>query len=236
MPDPITLFFGKRLAGRFEFSSEDAHHMCHVLRNGVGDRIWAINGSGTAFEVELDQVEARKAYGVICSELPDFNEPACEIILMQGLIQQSKMDWLVEKATELGTTEIRPVCSKAKVGPGRMRRWERLARSATKQCLRGLIPAVHEPQDLNTALADLPADSQRFLLDPGGQAGYVIDPANAGPIVLAVGPEKGFTDDQLDTFGEAGFLRITLGIRRLRAETAAIAALSMLQPHLLGRR
>jgi len=232
MPDPVTLFYGERRATRFEFKSEDAHHICRVMRHGVGDRIWAINGSGTAFEVELEKIGSRRVSGKIYAEIPHFNEPPRDIILLQGLILQSKMDWLVEKATEFGVTEIRPVATSSKVGPGRLRRWERLARSAAKQCLRGRIPNTLQPEAFDEAMASIPASSSRFLLDPDGTPDYNIEPASTDPIILAVGPEKGFADTQLAALEEHGFTRISLGIRRLRAETAAIAALALLQRHL----
>lgn len=232
MADPITLFYGKRIASRFEFSSEDAHHLCRVLRHTTGDRVWAIDGSGTAYEVELEHIGARKATGLICDEHPRFNEPPRRILLLQGLIQQSKMDWLVEKATELGTTDILPVASTAKVGPGRQRRWQRLARSAAKQCRRGLIPSIQQPQPLDDIIAGLPDSSARFLLDPEGASDYPLDTDTPASIVLAVGPEKGFSAAQLEQLDHSGFVRISLGIRRLRAETAAVAALALLQPHL----
>jgi 16S rRNA (uracil1498-N3)-methyltransferase len=226
MPEPVTFFFGKRLARRFEFASEDSHHLSRVLRHDSGDVVWAIDGSGTAFEVKLDLVGPRKSEGAIVAEHPKYNEPPCDIVLVQGLILQTKLDWLVEKATELGVTEIRLVSGGPKVGPGRFGRWQRIARSAAKQCRRGRIPVIHEPAPLEDVLATLPPASWRLLADPSGEEHF---PKEGDPptIVLAVGPEKGFSTDDKQRLVEAGFQPISLGIRRLRSETAAVAMLTV---------
>jgi len=233
MTEAVTFFFGKRLANRFEFAAEDSHHLCRVLRHSEGDLICAIDGSGTMYEVRLEEVRPRRTVGAIINQHTNHNESPLPIILVQGLVQQSKMDWLVEKATELGVHEIRPVAGGARVGPGRQKRWLRLARSAAKQCRRGRIPEILEPGPLSDILAALPDPAHRLLLDPGGQPEIPLSLQCDHPVIIAVGPEKGFSAPELNQFRSAGFEVISLGMRRLRAETAAIAGLAALNQHLL---
>lgn len=227
MPEPVTFFFGQRVGRRFAFAPEDSHHLSRVLRHGPGDAVWAIDGSGTAFEVQIEDIGPRHCEGVIKGEHPRFNEPPFEMILVQGLIQQTKLDWLVEKATELGVREIRLVAGGPKVGPGRFGRWQRIARSASKQCRRGRIPVIHQPAPLEEILAALPHASARLLADPAGSP-HVSCEGITSPIVLAVGPEKGFDANDKHRLIDSGFQFVSLGIRRLRSETAAIALLALM--------
>jgi 16S rRNA (uracil1498-N3)-methyltransferase len=226
MAEPVTFFFGRRWLDRFEFSAEDSHHLVRVLRHAAGDVVWGIDGSGTAFEVRLTDDAPRKAKGEIIHSLSDHNEPSRDLILIQGLIQQSKMDWLVEKATELGAREVRPAATGGKVGPGRLKRWERICRSAAKQCLRGRIPTVSAPLPLEEILANLPAGGTRILADFQGSSKFP-DPGSDGPLVLAVGPERGFSAQARQALLDDGFQPLCLGSRRLRAETAAVTLLSV---------
>jgi 16S rRNA (uracil1498-N3)-methyltransferase len=227
MSGPVTLFFGTRRLDRFEFAAEDAHHLCRVLRHIAGDRVWALDGNGSAYEVALETVAPRHVEGRIVGTYPNLNEAAAETILLQGLIGQSKMDWLVEKATELGVTEIRPLLGGPRIGPGRLKRWQRIARSASKQCRRARVPLLSDPVELEHHLRALPAESVRLLADPEGKRELPDLPID-GAIVVAVGPEKGFDRATRRGLLDASFQPVSLGPRRLRAETAAVCMLSLL--------
>jgi 16S rRNA (uracil1498-N3)-methyltransferase len=226
MAEPVTFFFGRKWLDRFEFSPEDSHHLIRVLRYAAGDVVWAIDGSGTAFEVRLTTDAPRHATGEIITSRSAHNEPSREVILIQGLIQQSRMDWLVEKATELGVWEVRPAATGGKVGPGRLKRWERICRSAAKQCLRGHVPKVSAPEALERILSDLPAGGMRILADMQGEKGLG-GSAPDGPVALAVGPERGFSASARELLRAAGFRSVCLGSRRLRSETAAVTLLGL---------
>jgi len=226
MNGPVTLFFGTRRLHRFEFAPEDSHHLCRVLRHNEGDLVWAIDGFGSVYEVVLDEIKARQVTGTIQAEHRGLSEPEAPTILLQGLIGQSKMDWLVEKATELGVTEIRPLLGGPRIGPGRLKRWQRIVRSAAKQCRRARVPTLFDPGELRIHLADVPLKSVRLLADPAGAPD--LPKLNAGSsIVLAVGPEKGFDPVSREALLADSFLPVSLGPRRLRAETAAVCLLSL---------
>jgi 16S rRNA (uracil1498-N3)-methyltransferase len=225
MSGPVTLFFGRRAGDRFEFTAEDAHHLARVLRHKAGDRIWALDGEKAVYEVELESIDARRVVGVIVAEHAGLNEPAVPTILMVGTIGQTKMDWLIEKATELGVTAVWPLAGRPQVGPGRLGRWRRIARSAAKQCRRAVVPKVSEPLPLSERLAELPAGSMRILAEPDGTV--KLPPLAGKVIVLAVGPEKGFEPGERAALLAAGFHAVSLGLRRLRSETAAMALLAL---------
>lgn len=226
MNGPVTLFFGSRRLDRFEFAPEDSHHLCRVLRHSAGDRVWALDGRGSVYEVALEEVTPRHVQGSILAAYPGLNEPHAGTVLLQGLIGQSKMDWLVEKATELGATEIRPLSGSPKIGPGRLKRWQRIARSAAKQCRRARVPTIHEPAEAAVHLADLSSSALRLLADPAGVR-ELPQPCAGQEIVLAVGPEKGFDQVTREALMAASFKPVSLGPRRLRAETAAVCLLSL---------
>lgn len=226
MSGPVTLFFGIRRLARFEFAPEDSHHLCRVLRHVAGDRVWALDGEGSVYEVALEDVGPRQVTGAILAEHPGLNEPHAPTILLQGLIGQSKMDWLVEKATELGATEIRPILGGPRIGPGRLKRWQRIARSAAKQCRRARVPAILDPAELRAHLDELPASTVRLLADPAG-AHELPDLGQGQVIVVAVGPEKGFEASAREELLAAAFQPVSLGQRRLRSETAAVCLLSL---------
>lgn len=224
MSGPVTLFLGRRAGTRVEFVAEDAHHLARVLRYQAGDRIWALDGENTVYEVELESIEPRLVVGTIRAEYPGLNEPALPTILVVGTIGQTKMDWLIEKATELGVSAVWPLTGRPHVGPGRVSRWRRMARSAAKQCRRASVPDVPEPRPLTECIAGLPGDSTRILADPAGATD--LPPLAGTAIVVAVGPEKGFDPADREALLAAGFRPVSLGARRLRSETAAIALLA----------
>jgi 16S rRNA (uracil1498-N3)-methyltransferase len=224
MSAPVTFFFGRNRGGRFTLDPEDSHHAVRVLRHKPGEVLWCIDGSGPAFEVELERDDPRAAAGSVVALHPHWNEPAVDLFLLTGMTQPSRMDWLIEKATELGVGTILPVLGRYKPGPGRKRRWSRIARSAAKQCQRGRIPEVFEPAPLEELLDHLPESSRRLVATL--EAHEPILESNGGlPVVLAIGHDSGFAEAENALLAKAGFRPISLGARRLRTETAVLSAL-----------
>ena len=223
---PVTLFFGACRLDRFVLSPEDSHHAVRVLRRKIGDRVWCIDGSGTACEVVLDTVDPRAAAGEIVARHRQFNEPAWRIELLCGTAQPARMDWVVEKATELGVHEIRPLQGTLLPGPGRVRRWSRIARGAAKQCCRGCVPSICPPAGLDLHLAELAPGGLRLYAEFGGRP--LPDRSSLSRVVLAVGHDSGFTDAEVHSLEAAGFAAVDLGVRRLRTETAVVTLLAKL--------
>lgn len=225
---PVTFFFGARQKQSFQLSPEDSHHAVRVLRHAPGDLIWCIDGTGSAFEVVIVEADVRAAVGTIEREHPAFNEPGGRIELLCGMTQPARLDWVVEKGTELGLHELRPIVGPTPAGPGRVRRWSRIARGAAKQCRRGYVPLIHEPQALEAHLAQLGPGGRRLCADVSGAP---LDPGESREerLILAVGHDSGFSNSELTLLQKAGFLPVSLGERRLRTETAVVALLARIQ-------
>ena len=154
--------------------------------------------------------------------------------LVQCLARADRMDVIVQKATELGVVRIVPVQSRRGVvrldaaqAESKAAHWRAIVVSACEQCGRNRLPAVEAPRRLLDYLGTLPADGARFLLDPGAEA----RPAApiGGEMTVAIGPEGGLDEAEIEAFRLAGFEPMRLGPRVLRTETAAIAALAYLQ-------
>jgi 16S rRNA (uracil1498-N3)-methyltransferase len=232
---PVTFFFGRHHTGRFTLDAEDSHHAVRVLRHKPGDVLWCIDGSGPAFEVELERDDPRSAEGSVLDTHSEWNEPQVDLYLLTGMTQPSRMDWLIEKATELGVRSILPVKGRYKPGPGRKRRWSRIARSAAKQCQRGRVPEVSEPAALEELLRHLPEPSLRLVASLEATDGLSTSDGVL-PVILAVGHDNGFSEPEKRLLAEAGFQPVSLGARRLRTETAVISALQAVHaslPHMV---
>ncbi len=149
------------------------------------------------------------------------------------------MDFLIQKATELGVKEIIPFFSSRSVPllersrrPERHRRWERIAVEASKQCGRGVVPRVEPPNDYSEMLRIAPPDALRFILweREGTKLREVLERSGGKTnIFFVVGPEGGFSEEEIDEAEKSGFIPVTLGRRVLRAETASLCLLSILQ-------
>ncbi len=219
-------------------AGEEYHHLRKVLRLGVGDRISLFDGQGRGFQGEIAGLSRSEAKIVLGAEEPQERESGLRLVLVAALSKGEKFEWVVQKATELGVSEIRPVYTEradVRPVPGREERkagrWRRVALEACKQSGRTRIPLVEEPRRLREILPDL-GPEVRIVLDPGGgeEAGEAIRKAAAArEVAVAVGPEGGWTPGEIEHLREAGFLPLRLGPRILRTETAAIVSAALLQ-------
>jgi 16S rRNA (uracil1498-N3)-methyltransferase len=217
---------------------EEYHHLRKVLRLEAGDTIALFDGQGRGFAGRIAGLSRGEARIVLGAEEPRERESDLRLTLVAALSKGEKFELVVQKATELGVSEIRPVYSEradVRPAPGRgekkMDRWRRVALEACKQSGRTRIPLVHEPRNVEEALALLAAD-MRIVLDPEGPAGTaetIRKAAAAGAVAVAVGPEGGWSAGEMKGFREAGFLSLRLGPRILRTETAAIVSTALLQ-------
>jgi 16S rRNA (uracil1498-N3)-methyltransferase len=167
-------------------------------------------------------------------------ESPLKIILGVGLLKSSKLDWLIQKTTELGVAEVVPFYSlhvvprweKAPPLAGsRQSRWEKIASEAAKQCGRARVPKIHSPRSFEEVLVMKSEEATKILLwekEPAGSLKNVL-PSTASAIYALIGPEGGFSDEEALRARGAGFQPIRLGPRILRAETAGIVIASLLQ-------
>lgn len=230
-----------------------AAHLARVLRLGVGDHCVLFNGDGHDYPARVTAVGKRDLRVVLDVPTQVSNESPLRIVLLQGIARGEKMDFILQKATELGVADIRPLISQrsevkldAARAARRLSHWQAVVTSACEQCGRARVPAVASPLPLAAVLADLPEPAQpaiptnrvtahpnaslRLILDPEGDLVFSGLPITAGTeVILAVGPEGGWSPADRDQLQAVGFQGLRLGPRILRTETAGLAAIAALQ-------
>lgn len=215
--------------GRVTITGEEFHHLHHVLRKSEGSELHVADGEGIMYRVRVERIAREEAECRILESFSGFNEPRRKVTLLQALLKQpARMEWIVEKSTELGVSRIIPLTAeRCLTRHAKAERWTHLARTAMKQCLRCAIPDISPLMPLEEALRANSAgnvilfhESAREMLDVASL------PAEDRPLLLCIGPEGGFTEDEVRKVEAAGGAVLSLGPRRLRSETAAVAALS----------
>lgn len=212
-----------------------AQHLLRVLRLREGDACVLFNGDGHDCDARIVVAGKREARVEITARRRIDNESPLRITLLQGIARGEKMDWIVQKATELGVARILPVTSErgevrldAERAERRLAHWREVAISACEQSGRAVLPELAPPQPLAEA-AGL-RDGPGFVLDPlANPTVRAIAPTPADACSLAIGPEGGWSPRDLDQLRAAGFNGLRLGPRVLRTETAGIAAIAALQ-------
>lgn len=214
------------VAGRFRLRSQEYRHLARVCRMGVGDRVEIFDGRGFASAGEVVAAASEGVEVVVVGAPIVEPRPACSLALATAMPKGERLDWLVEKATELGVDRLIPIVSERSVVIPRATKLERLRRSiieACKQCRRSHLMALEDPMEWGRLMEAFPA-SQRLVADPGGASpGRWPRIARGREIVLAVGPEGGVTEAEHDRATAAGWLPIRLGQFILRVETAGLA-------------
>lgn len=211
-----------------------AHHALRVLRLREGAEIVLFNGQGGEHPAQLE-VEGKQAYAQLGAHDPREAELPGRLWLAQGLPSGDKMDWVVEKAVELGAAGVAPIAAQRSVlqlsGPRlekRLAHWQRIAESASEQCGRNRLMAVEPPQSLRAWLA-LPAQGVRIMAHPDA-ALHLSDWLKTQPtpeaLTLMVGPEGGWSPEEMALAQAAGVQTVRLGPRVLRTETAGLALLA----------
>lgn len=208
---------------------EEARHAAQVLRLTPGTSVELLDGVGGLYRAELDQVSKSGVVARVGEALPS-TEPRTQVTLYQGVAKGEKMDWIIQKAVELGVRCIQPVSFVRCVAQGQHKaeRWQRIALEAAKQCGRGRIPEVKEPLPLDAALPLM--RHEQCLVPWEAERSRALSEAlspSAADIGLVIGPEGGLDSMELDMLSRCGAISVTLGPRILRTETAAVAALAM---------
>ena len=225
------------LSTNFELPAAAAHHASRVLRLRVGDAVQIFDGIGNALDATINEISGKR---VVLGNLQTCmvqQEPGLRIVLAQAMCSSEKMDWIVQKATELGVSEILPVQTQRSVAKlsgtraeKRTEHWRSVAISACEQCGRNDLPQIHAPQEVDAWLVAMrSAPGSKFILLPGGATQLQALPKPQGSATLVIGPEGGFTADEANVAQQMGFAPVLLGPRVLRTETAAIAGISALQ-------
>ncbi|WP_270935012.1 16S rRNA (uracil(1498)-N(3))-methyltransferase [Falsiroseomonas oryzae] len=214
-----------------EAAPGQAHHLGTVLRRGAGDRVRVFNAGDGEFAATIAHLRKDRARFALGARL---RAPAAEpdIRLLVAALKRDAMDWLVEKATELGATRIQPVLTRRTVAErANAQRLSAIARGAAEQCERLSVPRVFDATPLHRVLDAW--DGTRLVVAMERSAAPPVRAAVTGlsaPLALLVGPEGGFEGAELDDLRRRAFVvPAALGPRILRAETAAVAGLAALQ-------
>lgn len=230
----------ERISGdRVTFDADETRHLVRVLRLGPGDHVTAADGRGHAWEVRLLTL-GETATGAIVGTASLADEPPLAISLVQAVPKGDRMEAIVRATTELGVARILPALTErtvVRLEPARWRerarRWQRVAREASKQCGRAVVPTVETPRPLADWIADDAAADLRLCLweAEGAPLRQVLErfEGRARSATVIVGPEGGLTAAEVDRARAAGYLAITLGRRILRTETAGPAIVALLQ-------
>jgi 16S rRNA (uracil1498-N3)-methyltransferase len=214
-----------------------AIHLTRVLRLGTGEACVLFNGDGHDYAARIVAIGKREVRVAVGEATPVERESPLRTGLLQGIARGEKMDLILQKATELGIGEIRPLWSQrseVKLDEARARKrhahWRGVVASACEQCGRARVPEVAAPVSLAAVLDALPAGGLRLLLDPDGDfALRTLEIEADAAVWLAVGPEGGWAPNDREQLRAAGFVGLRLGPRVLRTETAGLAALAALQ-------
>ncbi len=217
-------------------SEAQAHYLFGVMREGIGSRVLLFNGRDGEWLAEV--AEAGKRKGVLtCLEQTRAQTALADLWLIFAPVKKARTDMIVEKAVELGAARLLPVTTDF-TNSERLRRDKAGAhvREAAEQCGGLSLPEVAEMVPLRRLLADWPSDRRILWADESAAASspaVVLENAGGGPWAILIGPEGGFSEEERQTLRAAPFiLPVSLGPRILRAETAAIAALTLWQAHL----
>ena len=239
----------RRRDDTIELPADESHHALSVMRLSQADRVIVVDGVGTAYRGEIARIVGGKKVEVrLHLEIRNFGEPSVALTLAAGLSIGSKFDTVVQQGTELGVKRFVPIISERskvrlddpKKASAKTRRLERVALAAIKQCRRSYRPDISLPVSFVEYMKQADPESLKLIFHPDGKpAGKPVSlaqlpkGAEVKRVAVLVGPESGFTSDELDLAGKAGFVPVSLGQRILRTETAGPVACALVM-NMLG--
>lgn len=216
---------------------KEAHHIVDVMRLSVSDKVVVFDGTGAEYSGIIEKIEKGSVTVHIADVRKAVSGKTRRVTLIQAVPKKDKMDYIVEKATELGVSGIIAVMTSRTIPQwnhdkvcAQLERWRKIAKSAAKQCGRSDLPGIFSANDLGSA-ADMVKDCGTKLIaalvDEARPIKTVLKDAQKGDIVIAIGPEGDFTPKELALAAEEGFVVVNLGARVLRSDTAGLAAVVM---------
>lgn len=229
----LSRFYSQRpLALGTQYLPEDtAHYMSRVLRLQAGAQVQLFDGSGTEFIGQLTEVGKKTVQVELTQQQQGLAESPLQVHLGQGLSRGERMDWVIQKATELGVHALTPLLTErceVRLNDERLQKrlqhWQQIAISACEQCGRSRLPLIHPPQSVAAWQTSVDAEL-KLLLHP--EAHPLSQHPRPNSLALLIGPEGGLSAAEVEAARAAGFQGVQLGPRVLRTETAPIAALSV---------
>ena len=209
----------------FQLDKAESNHATRVLRLKQGDEICLLDGAGIGYHAKINSIE-KNVSGTIKESIPDLGENKCSVNLAAALIKRDRFELMLEKATELGVNEIQPLtferCVKKTMN---FERSQKIVISSSKQCRRSRFPVLHEPIDIKKLLKNTDGQLISGLMGADKLLSKLELDKN---VTVIIGPEGDFTENEIGQMKNAGVLFFNLGGRRLRAETAALNSLAVL--------
>lgn len=221
-------------SGEVELDEGASHHILKVLRMQAGRPLILFNGDGSEYFAEIESAGKKLAtVQVTGSKVVNTESPLHSHIAI-GLSRGERFDLVLQKATELGVSEITPLFTErteVKLAKERLEKkissWQKIITSACEQCGRNKVPTCHPPQSLDAFLAQ-ELSGKKFVLHHRN-SNKLLASEKVGSVTLLIGPEGGLSEQEIEQANSAGFLNLALGPRVLRTETAPLAALSLMQ-------
>ena len=227
---PLTPGHGHTIEG------DAANHIMRVLRLRPGDPLILFDGRGGEHAARIEGFRRHAVIVEVGDRAATAVQSPLALTLAQGVSRGERMDWVVQKATELGVTRIIPVMTErsvvkldAKQAERKRLHWQGIAVAACEQSGRDRLPAIDPPLGLIEFLANIATRATHVLLSPAASLRIADLPRPEGSVVVLIGPEGGLADAEQQAALTAGFVGVRLGPRVLRTETAAVAALTLLQ-------
>ena len=224
------------LGSQIKLSESAATHATRALRLDIGASVILFNGDGNDYHGELTFIKKNEVIAKIISCKAVNKESPIKITLAQAISSGDRMDFTIQKAVEMGVTEIQPIASQRSVvklsgerAERRREHWQNVVNSACEQSGRAFVPRVAMPMPLNQWLASKPDAETKITLAPTAEVNFKQLPAPKGNICLLVGAEGGLTEDEITLAESQGFTPVRLGKRILRTETAPLAAIATMQ-------
>ena len=223
---------------RVLITGEDVKHIRSVLRMEPGDILTVCDGDGKDYLARIAKMDSQAVTADIVEVKECGTEPPIEVVLYQGLPKSDKMELIIQKSVELGVKRIVPVITERTVvklhskddAANKIGRWQKIALEAAKQCNRGMIPNIGFPLDFKTAV-DMAGRAQLSIIpyekeETSSLKNLLKNCINT--VSVMIGPEGGFSEEEIDFAKRSGVIPVTLGPRILRTETAGLAVLSIL--------
>lgn len=221
---------------RHTVAGDAANHIARVLRLEPGAALIVFDGQGGEYAARIEALRKNAVIIEVQDRSPTSRESSLALTLAQGVSRGERMDWVVQKATELGVTAIVPVLTErtvvkldARQSERKLAHWQGVAVAACEQSGRDKIPDIVAPLPLHDFLRNIDPQTTRLLLSPTGTQRVTDLKAPERRMVVLIGPEGGLAEPEQRAAIGAGFIAVRMGPRVLRTETAAVAALTLLQ-------
>ncbi|MFO7617777.1 MAG: 16S rRNA (uracil(1498)-N(3))-methyltransferase [Bacteroidales bacterium] len=225
----MNLFYAPDLTDQQEFTlpSDESHHAVRVLRMEAGTRVVVVNGRGGWYASTITEADPKACLVQVLERVDGFGKPACHLhIAIAPTKQSDRFEWFIEKATEIGLSEVTPlICDRSERRDIKTERLLRVAIAAMKQSVKAFHPVIHEPAPFGRFI-EQPIPGCRAIAHCGEGERRWIDQCDLVEqrVTLLIGPEGDFSPREVQTALERNFIPITLGNSRLRTETAGVVA------------